>query len=421
MTVSADTAAADKRSFAADCGGDGQNYGALRRQHSCSGRSGHRLSGRENSFGGFINRYASPTGIHAIIILAKSHSEGENMKKNYVDYCLQQLCSLLAIPSPTGYTAKVSDYVTEELSALGCSPGRTEKGGVTVCLGGNDGGGLLLTAHLDTLGAMVSAVKENGRLQIVPLGGLDVHNTEGENVKIFTRGGNMHTGVFQLENASIHVNTDYKKTERTFRNMEVLIDEQTSSAEETAALGIRNGDIVCFEPRTVITPSGYIKSRFLDDKLSAAILLTYVKYLKKESLQPKRPLYLHFTVYEEIGHGGCASMPENVTEMLAVDMGCVGEGLQCDETMVSICTKDSQGPSSYELVSALAETARTHNIRYALDVYPSYGSDADAALKAGYDIRHCVIGPGVYASHGYERSHTEGMKNTFNLIAAYTV
>ena len=201
--------------------------------------------------------------------------------------------------------------------------------------------------------------------------------------------------------------------------MEVVIDEKVSSKEDVKALGIMPGDYVCFEPRTRVTESGYIKSRFLDDKLSSAILLGYAKYLKDEGVTPKRRIYLHFTIFEEVGHGGSASVPEGVTEAWSVDMGCVGKGLQCTEHEVSICAKDRGGPYNYDIVKKLVELAEANGIGYAVDIYPFYGSDVEATLKAGYDIRHALIGPGVYASHGYERSHKDGVENTLRLIQAY--
>ena len=219
--------------------------------------------------------------------------------------------------------------------------------------------------------------------------------------------------------ASVHVNGSYEKTERTWDTVEVLVDEDVKCREDAVKLGIMPGDYVCFEPRTRITSSGYIKSRFLDDKLSAAILLGYAKYIKDESVNPERRVYAHFTIYEEVGHGGAASVPEGVTEAWSVDMGCVGEGLQCTEREVSICAKDSGGPYNYDILCRLVELAKEHGIGYAVDVYPHYGSDVETTLKAGHDVRHALIGPGVYASHGYERSHRDGAENTFRLIQAY--
>ncbi len=334
-----------------------------------------------------------------------------------IDYILTALRRLIAIDSPTGYTAQASGFLMEELASMGYSPQRTRKGGVLCGLGG-EGEGLCLLAHADTLGGMVAAVKDSGRLRITPLGGLSPQNTEGENCRVYTRDGRAYSGTLQLENPSVHVNREYNTKERSFDTMEVVLDEDVSTKEAAKALGIRGGDIVCFDPRFTLTDSGYIKSRFLDDKLSAAILLGLAKWISQEHPALSRRLCLHFTVFEEIGHGACASLPDWVTELISVDMGCVGQGLECTERMVSICVKDSQGPSNYDLTTRLIQLAEEQKLSYALDVYPFYGSDGDAALRAGYDLRHGLIGPGVYASHGYERSHKDGVENTFRLLKA---
>ena len=334
-------------------------------------------------------------------------------------YCVEQLRKLCAIDSPSGFTERAADYLMEELARLGYAPEKTRKGGVTVCLGG-EGEGLLLMAHVDTLGAVVQSIKSNGRLLLSPIGGLRAENCEAENCVIYTRFGGAYTGCLQLCDASVHVNGDYGEKKRKFEAMEVVIDEPVEKPEETRALGIETGDFVCFDPRTVVTGSGYLKSRFLDDKLSAAILLGYARELKERHVTPRRKVYLHFTVYEEVGHGASASVPEDVAEVVSVDMGCVGEGLQCTEGEVSICAKDSGGPYDYVVTTALVEAAKRTGAAYAVDVYPHYGSDAEAALRAGYDVRHGLIGAGVYASHGYERSHVDGVENTLKLLWAYT-
>lgn len=340
--------------------------------------------------------------------------------EKYTDYILEQLQKLLSIDSPTGYTKNVTDYLMDEYKAMGYTPTQTVKGGVLVDLGGTDAeNAVFLEAHVDTLGAIVTEVKANGRLAISPLGGMNANNAEGENCKIITRFSGAYEGTCQLCNASIHVNGKYDETSRSFDVMEIVPDEKVFSKADTEALGIMTGDIVCFCPRTTITKSGFIKSRFLDDKLSAAILMGYAKYLKDNRICPKRKLYQHFTVYEEVGHGGSASIPAGVTEVLSVDMGCVGDGLNCKEHQVSICAKDSGGPYNYQLVSDLISAAKNAGADFAVDVYPHYGSDAEAALRAGYDVRHGLIGAGVYASHGYERSHVDGVKNTFLLLKSY--
>lgn len=335
------------------------------------------------------------------------------------DYIMKKLEEIISIDSPSGFTARAAEKIKSELSSLGFSPVLTNKGGVFCELGG-EGDGLLITAHIDTLGGMVKEIKANGRLKITPLGGLNPANTETECCRIYTRGGKLFEGTFQLENASIHVNGNYSKEERSFDKVEIVIDEDVKNEEETKALGISVGDIVCAEPRFKVTEGGYIKSRFLDDKLSAAILLGLAKEISENKCRPAKKIYLHFTVYEEVGHGGTASIPEDTTEILSVDMGCVGEGLSCTEKQVSICVKDSAGPYNYDMTTKLIELAKENKISFAADVYPYYGSDADAAVGAGHDLRHALIGAGVYASHGYERSHVEGMKNTFELTKAYT-
>ena len=339
-----------------------------------------------------------------------------------MDYVLEQTKKVLSINSPTGYTKDAADYVMSAYEALGYHPVKTVKGGVLVEIGGEDEkDAILLEAHMDTLGAMVREIKGNGRLKLSPLGGMNPNNAEAENCRIITRFDGKYEGTFQLENASIHVNGEYNDTKRSYDNMEVVLDENVTSEEETRKLGIMEGDIVAFDPRTTITEKGYIKSRFLDDKLSVGILLGFAKFLKEEKITTKRKIYHHITVYEEVGHGACGTVPEGVTEILSVDMGCIGDTLQCNEHQVSICAKDSVGPYSYEVVTNLIKAAKEHNIDFAVDVYPHYGSDADAALEAGYDCRHGLIGAGVYASHGYERSHVDGARNTLELLKAYLV
>lgn len=340
--------------------------------------------------------------------------------KKYVDYIIEQTKALLAIDSPSGYGKEVTEYLLGQMKALGIPAHRTIKGGVLADFGGkNHKDAILLEAHCDTLGGMVAQIKANGRLKLTNIGGMNPANGETENVRIITKANGSYEGTCQLADASIHVNGDYSKTERSWDTVEVLIDEPVFSKEDTEKLGIMPGDYVCFEPRTRVTSSGYIKSRFLDDKLSAAILLGYGKYLKDENVVPERRVYVHFTIYEEVGHGGSSSVPEGVTEAWSVDMGCVGEGLQCTEHQVSICAKDSGGPYNYEIVCRLVELAKENNIGYAVDVYPHYGSDVETTLRAGNDVRHGLIGPGVYASHGYERSHRDGVENTLRLIQAY--
>ena len=342
------------------------------------------------------------------------------IEKRYADFAWEQAADLLAIDSPTGYTKAAALWVKEAFEKLGFSARITTKGGVIADLGGmDDNDGLLLAAHADTLGAMVHTIKGNGRLKVTSLGGMNANNAETENVRIYTRNGKVIEGTCQLCNASVHVNGSYNSTQRSWDTVEIVLDEDVKSAADARALGIEVGDIICFDPRTRRTASGYLKSRFLDDKLSVGILLGFAKYLSDHKIVPARRTWVHVTVYEEVGHGGSGSAPAGITEAIAVDMGCVGDGLQCTEKQVSICAKDSGGPYSYEVVGKLIAAAKATEADYAVDIYPFYGSDVEATLRSGADIRHGLIGSGVYASHGYERSHIDGVYNTLKVLTGY--
>lgn len=334
---------------------------------------------------------------------------------SHMNFIKEQLYTLTSIPSPSSFTVKVTDYLLSELSSLGYSPERSNKGNVFVTLGGS-GSPLVLAAHVDTLGAMVRSIKENGRLRPTTIGGHQWSTADGENCTIHTRDGRVYTGVVLNKEPSSHVAD--QKTELIEENMEILLDENVASDQDTLALGIQTGDIIAMDPRTVVTESGYIKSRFLDDKLSAAILLGLARAVREDAWKLNRKVSLLFTVYEEVGHGGSV-VPDDTEEMISVDMGCVGSDLGCTERMVSICAKDSGGPYNYDLITALSNLAKEKKLDYAIDVYPHYGSDVETTLRAGYDIRHGLIGPGVYASHNYERSHMDGVHNTFELLKAY--
>lgn len=331
------------------------------------------------------------------------------------EYIGTQLKALTSIASPTGFTKNATDYLMKQLEAMGYAPQLSNKGNVSVEIGGV-GAPLVLAAHVDTLGAMVRSIKDNGRLRPTTIGGHQWSTADGENCMVFTRDGRMYTGVVLNTEPSAHVADE--KVETKEENMEILLDENVNDKQGVAALGIQTGDIIAMDPRTVITESGYIKSRFLDDKLSAAILLGVAHAVNDEGWKLNRKVTLLFTVYEEVGHGG-SFVPADTEDMISVDMGCVGADLGCTERMVSICAKDSGGPYNYELVTELSNLAKSEGLDYAIDVYPHYGSDVEATLHSGYDIRHGLIGAGVYASHNYERSHMDGVENTYKLLKKY--
>ena len=328
---------------------------------------------------------------------------------------IKALCS---IPSPTGFTARVEKYLLDTLAAIGYQPEPTPKGTVVCSLGGK-GNPLLLSAHVDTLGGMVRSVKASGRLRYTQIGGYNDNAIENENCLVHTRDGKTYSGTVQSTKASSHVYGDTTDVKRSDETLEIVLDEIVHGAEDVKALGICAGDFISWDARTVVTESGYIKSRHLDDKASSGVLLALAHMAKEGELTLSRRVYLMFTVYEEVGHGASAYLPKDLKDMIAVDMGCVGDDLTCDETMVSICAKDSAGPYNYALTNDLIALAKEKCLGYAVDIYPRYSSDTATALRAGLEARHALIGPGVFASHGYERTHKLGVENTLKLLAAF--
>lgn len=336
----------------------------------------------------------------------------------YLEYAVEQIVRLCNIPSPSGYTKKVQKYLIDELSLLGYTPQLTNKGSVIVCLGG-EGPGLMLSAHVDTLGLMVRSIKPDGRLRFTLIGGFPPNYIETENCTVITRDGREYSGTIQVKNPAAHIRKDISETKRDDENMEIILDEKVFSKEDVQALSISAGDFVALDPRTIVTRTGFIKSRHLDDKASSGVLLALAKYIKEENIELKRKVWLMFTTYEEVGHGGASGYPQGISELISVDMGVVGDDLETNEYKVSICAKDSHGPYDYDITTRLIELAKANNLQYAVDIYPFYGSDADVALSSGHDFRHGLIGPGVAASHGYERTHKEGLLNTLCLLKEY--
>lgn len=341
-----------------------------------------------------------------------------------IEFITEKLIELVNIPSVTGDTSEAIMWVKNEFEKLGIDGLRTtitNKGGLLVGIRGkNTESERVLSAHVDTLGAMVAEVKPNGRLRLTAIGGVPWPSVEGEHVRVKTGEGKVFTGTILVTKASSHVfGQDASKLERNADNMEVRLDEKVKSKEDTLALGIRPGDFVSFDPRAEVTPSGFIKSRHLDDKASVAALLGAAKFLADKNLVPAYTTHFFITNYEEVGHGASSGIPSQVREFIACDMGCVGDGLSGSEYTVSICAKDSSGPYDLELRRKLERLCEENNIPYVVDVFPYYGSDASAALRAGANIRAGLIGTGVDASHSHERTHKEGLLATARLIVAY--
>jgi len=340
------------------------------------------------------------------------------MEKKYIDYAVKQTEILCKIPSPSGFTKLATNHLLQTCRQMGFNPQQSRKDSVIVDLGGK-GEAVVLAAHVDTLGAMVRAIKPDGRLRLTKIGGYPENNIESENCLIHTRKGKTYSGTIQMVNPAVHVNKDLATTKRSDSNVEVVIDEKVSCKEDVEKLGISNGDFISLDPRTIVTKSGFIKSRHLDDKASTGLLLALAQMVADQRLQLKRKVYLLFTTYEEVGHGGSAGVPTDAVEMISVDMGAVGDDLATNEHTVSICAKDSGGPYDYDVTTALIQIAQKAKLNYAVDIYPYYGSDVGATLRAGVDLKHALIGPGVAASHGYERTHREGMQNSLQLLELY--
>jgi len=340
------------------------------------------------------------------------------MKKKYTNFAVKHTEALCKIPSPSGFTKLATDYLIKECKKMGFVASSSRKNSVLVDIGGN-GEPVVLAAHVDTLGAMVRSIKSNGRLRFTKIGGYPENNIEAENCIIHTRDGKEYSGAIQLNNPAAHVNRELAKDKRSDETMEVVIDEKVGCVKEVEKLGISAGDFISLDPRTIITKSGFIKSRHLDDKASAGILLALAQMVADKEIKLSRKFYLLFTTYEEVGHGGSSGVPKDAVEMISVDMGAVGDDLKTDEHKVSICAKDSGGPYDYDVTTKLIQLAKDNKLNYAVDIYPYYGSDVEATLLAGYDIKHALIGPGVAASHGYERTHAEGLENTLKLLELY--
>jgi len=336
-------------------------------------------------------------------------------------YLLDVLVQLLNIPSPTGFAHRAVAFVETALSELSIAYDRTLKGAVIARMPGiSDGPSRALTGHVDTLGAMVKAIKPNGRLRLTKIGGFAWNSVEGEGCRVFTRSGREITGSFLAVKASTHVyGQEVESIRREGKTMELRLDERVSSADDVRALGIEVGDFVAFDPRVVVTPSGFIRSRHLDDKAGVAAMLTAAKAVLDAEMQPSTPILLHFSNYEEVGHGAASDFPPDLAELVAVDMAAIGEGQTSDEFHVSICVKDSGGPYHHDLSSRLRSLADAHHIPYKVDIYNYYGSDGEAYWRAGGAAPVALIGPGVDASHNYERTHMDALIATTRLILAY--
>ena len=335
------------------------------------------------------------------------------------EYVLNTAKEILEFDSPTGFCFEIINKIEQMIKVYGYKFERTNKGSGVITIEGHSNEKTVgLCAHVDTLGAMVRSITPNGTLKFTILGGPIVPTLDSEYCKIRTRDGKIYTGTFLSTSPAAHVFEDSKSKTRDEKNMEIRIDEVVRNKEDVLALGIAPGDFIFIDPKTTITESGFIKSRFIDDKGSVAALIGLLELMSRENIKPKFTTKILISIYEEVGHGS-AYIPSDISELIAVDMGCIGDDLSCTEYEVSICAKDSSGPYDYNMTTELINLSKENNVDYSVDIYPMYGSDVSAALRAGNDIRGALIGPGVHASHGMERTHYKALENTIKLLYLY--
>lgn len=335
-------------------------------------------------------------------------------------YLLAFLTGLLNTPSPTGDTDAAITYCEKAFQELGLETRRTIKGGLMATWHGtHNNAPRAVTAHTDTLGAMVKEIKGNGRLALSQIGGYAWNAIEGEGVTVSTEQNGLVRGSVQLNQASSHVHgAAVNETKREQSSMEVRLDARTVSADETCALGIAVGDFVYLDPRVELV-NGFVRARHLDDKAGVACVLAAVKSLRDAGQTPAQTVTLHVSNYEEVGHGAAGGFPPDLAELLTVDMAAIGEGQNSDEFHCTLCVKDSGGPYSIQFNRRLRKLAQSNGIELRTDIYPHYGSDGEALWRAGADVQVALIGPGVDASHSYERTHTDALVETARLIGYY--
>ena len=340
-----------------------------------------------------------------------------------VNYLTEFLVGLLHIPSPTGYTEAAAAYTETALAAFPLDISRTRKGAVVATWPGHAADRpRAVTAHVDTLGAMVKEIKRNGRLMLTKIGGYAWQTVEGEGVSVLAADGRTVRGTILPVKASVHIHGDQVgKMKRKDKTIEVRLDARVGSVEDVGALGVGVGDFVAFDPRVEAGVAGFVRSRHLDDKACVAIVLAAVKAIADAGRRPAQRTTIHISNYEEVGHGGASGFPPDLAELLTVDMAAVGKGQNSDEFSVGICVKDSGGPYHLDMRRKLVKLAEDTGIPYKLDIYPFYGSDGEALWRAGGDVQVGLVGPGVDASHSYERTHRESLEHTARLVAEYLV
>lgn len=350
-----------------------------------------------------------------VIILPKEDAKMD------INYLKETILEVFGCDSPSGYSFNVDKLIQDILLKMGYKSTVSNKGNVIVEIKGKDNSKTVATsAHVDTLGLMVRSINADGTLAVTNVGGPLIPTLDGEYCKVVTRDNKSYTGTILSKSPSVHVFEDAKTLPRNIDNMVIRLDECVKSNADIKKLGIDNGDYVLIDTKTIITESGFLKSRFIDDKGSVCAILGVLKYMKDNNLIPKYRTLVYFVNQEELGHGA-SCVEKDIAEFVTVDMGCIGKDLSGNEYAVSIAAKDSLGPYDYYLTNKLIELAKANNLNYCVDIFPFYGSDIGAAWRAGVDCKGALIGPGVDASHGMERTHLDALVNTMKLLLLYLV
>ncbi|MBO5711573.1 MAG: M42 family metallopeptidase [Acholeplasmatales bacterium] len=340
----------------------------------------------------------------------------ESMK---LDYLKRIFNDIFLTHSPTGFHERVNKVLSLKLDEMGYTNYKIgNKGNLEVFIKGLSSDKTVgISAHADTLGLMIRSIGGDGSIKVTNIGSPQIPTLDGEYCTIITRDNKEYTGTILSTSPASHVYPDSQSKSRDVNNIYIRLDEKVNSKKDVEALGISNGDYVCIDTKTILTESGYLKSRFIDDKGSVCAILAVLNHMSENNILPKYDTYVYFTNYEEVGHG--AASVKHMDEFVAVDMGCIGLDLAGDEHSVSICAKDSAGPYDYELTTRLINFAKEANLSYTVDIFPFYSSDVSASLRAGLDCKGALIGSGVHASHGMERTHLDGLENTMKLLLMY--
>lgn len=335
-------------------------------------------------------------------------------------YLRERLLEMLAIPSPTGFTAELSGYICAQLSALGVEYTLTRRGTIIVRIAGVERGMSRVVAnHIDTIGAAVAGLKPNGRLALTPVGTWSSRFAEGGRVTLFARDRSYRGQVLPVLASGHAFNERIDQLPVSWEQVELRLNEPSATREDLVSLGIRSGDFVAFDADPEVSESGYISARHLDNKGGASALLAAIKSIVESGRPPAIDFQAIFTITEEVGTGAGASLSSDVVEFVGIDIGIVAQGQNATEMGVTLCAQDTSGPFDYHLLRAFKALCRSREIPYQIDVFRYYYSDANSAVRAGHDVRDALITFGTDATHGYERTHISSLMSIAQLLRTY--